>query len=97
MEYRQLGRSGLRVSSLTLGTMTSLATFLIVIGVPISYTALFTRWVDKFFGGLGGDVTGAEGMATALTECASSALSSSTTTGREDHREGCVSAYPSWI
>jgi cytochrome P450 len=44
------------------------AAFLTVIGVPISYTDLFTGWVDKFFGGFGGDPEGAEGMATALGE-----------------------------
>ena len=44
------------------------AAFLTVIGVPISYTDLFTGWVDAFFGGFGGDPEGAEGMARALGE-----------------------------
>jgi cytochrome P450 len=44
------------------------AAFLTVIGVPISYTELFTGWVDAFFGGFGGDTEGAEGMAKALVE-----------------------------
>jgi cytochrome P450 len=44
------------------------AAFLTVIGVPISYTELFTKWVDQFFGGFGGDPAGAEGMAQALAE-----------------------------
>ena len=44
------------------------AAFLTVIGVPISYTELFTGWVDAFFGGFGGDTEGAEGMAKALGE-----------------------------
>jgi cytochrome P450 len=43
------------------------AAFLTVIGVPISYTELFTQWVDAFFGGFGGDPAGAEAMANALS------------------------------
>lgn len=44
------------------------AAFLTVIGVPVSYTDLFTGWVDAFFGGFGGDPEGGEAMAKALTE-----------------------------
>ena len=44
------------------------AAFLTVIGVPISYTELFTGWVDSFFGGFGGDPEGAAAMGKALAE-----------------------------
>jgi len=44
------------------------AAFLNVIGVPVSYTEQFAKWVDDFFAGFGGDPAGAEAMATALTE-----------------------------
>ncbi|MGA2011834.1 MAG: cytochrome P450 [Solirubrobacteraceae bacterium] len=44
------------------------AAFLTVIGVPISYTEQFAKWVDEFFGGFGGDPAGAEAMARALSE-----------------------------
>jgi cytochrome P450 len=44
------------------------AAFLTVIGVPISYTEQFAKWVDEFFGGFGGDPAGAEAMARALGE-----------------------------
>jgi cytochrome P450 len=44
------------------------AAFLTVIGVPISYTELFTGWVDSFFGGFGGDPEGAAAMGKALSE-----------------------------
>ena len=44
------------------------AAFLTVIGVPISYTEQFAKWVDEFFGGFGGDPEGAEAMARALGE-----------------------------
>jgi cytochrome P450 len=44
------------------------AAFLTVIGVPISYTEQFAKWVDEFFGGFGGDPEGAEAMGRALSE-----------------------------
>jgi cytochrome P450 len=44
------------------------AAFLTVIGVPISYTEQFAKWVDEFFGGFGGDPAGAEAMGRALGE-----------------------------
>ncbi len=44
------------------------AAFLTVIGVPISYTEQFAKWVDEFFGGFGGDPAGAEAMGRALAE-----------------------------
>ena len=44
------------------------AAFLNVIGVPVSYTEQFAKWVDAFFGGYGGDPAGAAAMATALAE-----------------------------
>ena len=44
------------------------AAFLSVIGVPVSYTQQFAKWVDDFFGGFGGDPAGADNMARALAE-----------------------------
>jgi cytochrome P450 len=44
------------------------AAFLTVIGVPISYTEQFAKWVDEFFGGFGGDPAGADAMGKALAE-----------------------------
>jgi cytochrome P450 len=42
------------------------AAFLAMIGVPVSETDRFTRWVDDFFAGFGGDPEGMEVMAQAL-------------------------------